>query len=963
MITKAVQDSHNITQYHAEQLYLYSYPLPYSDSVMTALPIHEVLPDIVNTLIESDQLILEAPPGAGKTTAVPLALLDQPWLQGQKIMLLEPRRIAAKTAAIRMADMLGEKVGETVGYRVRMDNKVSQKTRIEVVTEGVLTRMMQQDPSLEGVALIVFDEFHERSLDADLALALTLQSRSLFGDLRDQALKILVMSATLDGESVQGLIEQANDCTCPIIKSEGRAYPVDIHWFKPSGSNSGPNSGPSNTQLPYGQRLQQQVSELVLHALTHENGSLLVFLPGQKEIQGVHQSLNQALSHELNRNDNTIRITPFYGALSLEQQSLAIRPAASGERKIVLTTNIAETSLTIEGIRVVVDSGLVRVAEYDPKSSMSRLRTQRVSKASAQQRMGRAGRTEAGSCYRLWSEEQHYSLANFTEPEIEHADLTHLVLQLSHWGITDPNELDWLTSPKIATYNQAKQLLQQLNALDDTGTQLTAHGQSLMQLPMHPRLGHLIMTASRWAPSKTDATDSTVISATIQSACHLAALLSDRAPDTGSVYLKDKLAFIESPSSAPKVSQAAFRRIAELSKQFQQQAHAIQSVEKNQEPEQYHREEQSAVLENNKNAFKPSQATFDSLEGLLTAIAYPDRIAKVIGLDDAFQQQMVQQQGRQNSGQGYLCKLANGRQAVVPSQTPLTTNDFLAIAELGGQAGKSIDRVFMAAPLDIEELERAAPGLFQSKSHIHWDEKSDRLVAEQQYGIGQLKIRAKPLNNLDESAINQALMGYIRKKGLNVLAWTDELHNWRARIDLLRTHQIPPNTKETGQQKSQWPDLTDQALLDTLEDWLAPYLNDVKHIKQLQKLPLKTILEGLLPWPLPQELNTLAPERFRVPSGSNIRIDYRQTPPVLAVKLQEMFGQQDTPSIANGRIKLLVHLLSPAQRPLQITQDLAGFWQNSYQDVKKDMKGRYPKHPWPEDPLTAIATGKTKARM
>ncbi|GAA3917288.1 ATP-dependent helicase HrpB [Litoribacillus peritrichatus] len=857
---------------------------------MPALPIEAVIPDIKSTLMASHQLILEAPPGAGKTTLVPLALLGEPWLEDQKIILLEPRRIAARAAAERMAQLIGESVGETVGYRVRMDSKVSQKTQIEVVTEGILNRMLQDDPSLEGIGLIIFDEFHERSLDGDLGLALALQGRELFGELRTTPLKLLIMSATLDGANISELLSNEHQQPAPVIRSEGRAFPIDILYGQPY----------QHQNASYGDRITDRVAKTILQALEEQTGSLLVFLPGQGEIREVQKLISPTLSSQPG-----VIITPLFGSLSLSEQRKAIEPAQQNTRKVVLTTSIAETSLTIEGVRVVIDSGLSRLPEYDPKTAMTRLKTARVSKASAKQRAGRAGRTEPGVCYRLWSEDQQHALANYTAPEIEQADLTPLALQLLNWGIDNPAELSWLTPPASSPFQQALDLLVQLDAVEQNRRTLTQHGEVIAKLPVHPRLGHMIIKGNQFGHP--------------QLACQIAALLSERDPlsNDSDTDLSRRLELL-SGERAPSASQTyLIKRIDQLAKQFLRNLKSLKS------------ESQHQVPENNID-LSESEAT-----GILIALAYPDRIAKKLSADSQD------------------CKLSNGRQASLPHTSKHNT---FAIAQLGGALGTSKDRVYLSAPVSVEQLKFIEPSLFNEQVEVDWCTKENRLIAEKQWFIGKLKLATSQLNEIPTELKNKALLQLVQNKGLDILPWTPELKSWCQRIELLRASDLSDNNKTL------WPDMSEAGLMLTMENWLMPFLDGISHINHFKKLNLKDILTNRLPWPLPQHLDELAPERIKVPSGSSIRIDYTQNPPVLAVKLQEMFGQTTTPSIAKGRIKLLVHLLSPAQRPLQVTQDLEGFWQSSYELVKKDMKGRYPKHHWPDNPLEAEATARTKPR-
>ncbi len=857
------------------------------------LPIYDVLPALCEALLTRDEAVLEAPPGAGKTTCAPLAMLEQGWLSGQKILMLEPRRLAARAAAERMAELLGEPVGQRVGYRVRLDTCVSDQTRIEVVTEGILTRMLQSDPSLEGIGLLIFDEFHERSLDADLGLALTLQGRELFGDLREQPLKLLVMSATLDGTQISELLGGEDQGSAPVISSEGRMHPVSVHYGAP---------------YQYGERIADRVVSTVQQAVADETGSLLVFLPGQGEIRQVHQRL-QAIFGE--RDD--LLLTPLFGDLKLNEQRRAIAPAPEGKRKIVLATSIAETSLTIDGVRVVIDCGLSRLPAFDPNTGMTRLHTQRLSKASATQRMGRAGRLEPGSCYRLWSQSQQDELRSFTPPEIQQADLAPLVLQLLRWGVNDPTELRWLDAPAQAPYQQALDLLVGLKAVEESSPkrfQLTPHGEAMAALPTHPRLAHMTLMGQQYGLGNL--------------ACDMAALLAERdLIYQGPADLQLRLQLLHGERQADRGQKGLIQRIKQQAKQFQR-------------------------LLNNKSRGKEVESPVDNptagcWPGFLLACAYPDRIAH------------TRSNGRREGGQDY--KLSNGRSASFTNVDGLQKSPWLVVAELGGRKDQATDRIFMAASLDESLFETVMTEWIEARTLVEWDKQTDKLVAEQQRCIGALVIDRKPLDNISGEEKLQALLALVRKRGLSIFKWTPELQQWCARIELLRGVD-----QESGKD-SEWPDMSEQGLLDSLEEWLSPYIDKVTQLSHFAGLDLKSMLANRLPWPLPQTLDEQAPLRLPVPSGSNISIDYTQNPPVLAVKLQEMFGCQQTPTIANGRIKLLVHLLSPARRPIQVTQDLEGFWQGSYTDVKKDMKGRYPKHPWPDNPLEAIATAKTKKRM
>lgn len=836
------------------------------------LPIDAVLPELQQALSQHHQVILEAPPGAGKTTRVPLALLGAAWLTGKKILMLEPRRIAARSAAYRMAALLNQGVGHSVGYRMRLENKTSQHTRIEVITEGVLTRMLQHDPSLDGVGLVIFDEFHERSLDADLALSLCLKGRELFRE-PDDPLKLLVMSATLDAQALNKVLANA-----PIVRSLGRSYPVDMHY----GQATKPN-----------ERIVERLLDTLRHALQqHPNSSILAFLPGQGEIQRSHEALHEWLMQQGMRD---VHIHPMYGNLSLNEQQHAIAPVADGQRKVVLATNIAETSLTIEGIDVVVDSGLVREARFDPNTGMTGLHTSRISQASSTQRAGRAGRLAAGHCYRLWTEHQQSQLAAHSTPEILRADLTPLALQLLQWGVDDPQELQWLDAPPTGLWQQALSLLSDLKAIEqkNTGYVLTAHGQALASLPLHPRLAHLLICGARIRQLPT--------------AAHLAALLSERNPlSRHSPDMHYALEVLAGKQSCPKPQQGWLQRTRQLAQQFIQQVKKL--------PNTQHKV--GLLIPN------------EQLHGYLLACAYPDRIAR-----------------RRHSG-GY--QLANGRSANFAENHALNKQTWLAVAEVSSMAGNKSDTIRTATALNENLFKQALAGLCQQHQVVQWDKQG--FTAEQQQKIGALILQRQPLTQVSTELKNRTLLDFIRKQDLECLPWQAKHQQWCARVKLLRETQ-------TGQN---WPNVSKPYLLNTLEEWLTPYVDDITTLQGLKKLDLSSILNNLLSWEQQQQLAQLAPTHLSVPSGHEIAIDYNHNPPVLAVKLQEMFGCEQTPSIARGQVALMVHLLSPAGRPLQITQDLAGFWRSSYHEVKKDMKGRYPKHPWPDDPLQAVATRKTK---
>ena len=858
------------------------------------LPIEDCLPQLKQGLSEGDEVVLEAPPGAGKTTLVPLALVDEPWLAGRKILMLEPRRIATRTAAYRMASLLNETPGQTVGYRMRLESKVSPQTRIEVITEGILTRMLQRDPVLAEVGLVIFDEFHERSLDSDLALALCLQGRALFGDEAGSGpgngsgsgpgsskgqLKILVMSATLDSGQVAALLGDAR-----IVKSEGRAYPVDIIYGRARQSDERPVERVAAT-------IQQALQD-------NPQSSVLAFLPGQGEIQRCRNALQDWL---IERKIKGVHLRPLFGNLSIEDQQQAIAALSGNEaddQKVVLATNIAETSLTIDGVDVVVDSGLERVARFDPGTGMTGLHTMRISKSSSEQRAGRAGRLRPGKCYRLWSAEQQQQLAAQGSAEILTADLAPLALQLLQWGVDDPQELLWLDPPPRGPWQQAVELLMSLGALEKRGnTRVLSHqGEAMSTLPVHPRLAHMLLYGAALGHART--------------AALLASLLSERNPFRDEVDISQRLEMLAGETACPRPQQGWLARTRKLAAQFEQQLKKIRLPAG----------DISYLL-------PPDQVT-----ACLLAQAYPDRIAR-----------------RRHSG-GY--QLANGRSAGFVGSCALSKHRWLAVAEVSSSVGKSSDVIRAAVALDEGLFASALQSLLAEQTIAEWDRKAGRFVAEQQQRIGALVLQRKSLGEVPEEAKRYALIEYLEAEQLKPLPWSSAQRLWCARVNLLRS--VDPHHA--------WPDLSEEGLLANLDEWLGPYLGPVRLLQDFAKLELGSILDARLSWDQKQRLARLAPSHFKVPSGSAIKIDYSASPPVLAVKLQEMFGCEQTPTVAEGKVALLVHLLSPAGRPLQITQDLAGFWRSSYHEVKKEMKGRYPKHPWPDDPLVAPATRHTRKR-
>ena len=830
----------------------------------TLLPIDPLLPEIQRQLNDHTRLVIQAAPGAGKTTRVPPALLDATWLGQQRILMLEPRRLAARAAARRMAQERGEAVGGAIGYRTRLDTQVSTQTRIEVVTEGVLTRMLQQDPSLDGVGAVLFDEFHERSLQADLGLALCLETQ---GVLRED-LRLLVMSATLDG------IPIAEHLDAPVLRSEGRSYPVTVQY------------------LPDGERADrtpiEAVVRAVLRALREEAGDVLVFLPGTGEIHRVLEGLQGA------RLESSIRLCPLYGNLDAAAQDAAIQPSPPGQRKVVLATSIAETSLTIEGVRVVVDAGRMRVPRFDPGSGMTRLVTQRVSRAASEQRCGRAGRTAPGVCYRLWDEQVQAGLPAQTAPEILAADLAPLALELARWGAREPAELIWLDAPPAGAYGRAMELLQGLEALDGQG-RITAHGRRMAQLPLHPRLAHMVLRGQERGLGGL--------------ACGLAALLSEKdilrsAPGQREVDLQRRVELLHAAGKTDaRLESGACQRVQQVARQLQRSVGVAPHA-------------------------GSAQAT-----GLLVALAYPDRIA----------------QGR--GGETGRYRMSGGNGAFLEATDSLWGEDYLAIAALDGDRREA--RVFLAAAVTREALLDGFAGHVRDSAQVQWDARAQRVTARRQRRLGELVLEDAPLETPDPDAVAQALLEAVRLRGIAALPWTEAARQLQARLAFVRSVEA----------EGDWPDLSDAALLQDLERWLLPYLSGLHRWDQLQRLDLPALLEARLNWEQRQRLDAWAPTHISVPSGSRIRVDYAVGEiPVLAVRLQEMFGCTDTPRLAGGRVPVLLHLLSPARRPVQVTRDLGSFWDNAYVEVKKDLKGRYPKHAWPEDPRAAQALRGTRPR-
>ena len=822
-----------------------------ADALPPNLPIRAALPALLAALAQAPNAVLQAPPGAGKTTGVPLALLRQSWLGGAKIVMLEPRRLAARAAARRMADLLGEAVGETVGYRVRLETRVSRRTRIEVVTDGVFTRMIQDDPSLDGISAVLFDEFHERRLETDLGLALCLDAQS---GLRPE-LRLIAMSATLDAGPVAALMGGA-----AMITSEGRAFPVEIRHLP----------------APAPDRLADAVVDAIDLAL-EEPGGLLVFLPGGGEIRRVQRRL------ETRRLPPQIDLLPLYGDLDPGAQDRALAPSPPGRRKIVLATSIAETSLTIDGVRQVIDAGLARGARYDPRTGMVRLETGRVSQAAATQRAGRAGRTEPGIAWRLWPEAQHRALAVRPEPEIVLADLAPLALELAQWGLADAGALRLLDPPNPAAFATARRLLTDLGAFDGDG-RLTGHGRRMAELSLSPRLAHMVLTAAGQGAG--------VLAAAI------AAALSERDIAGRDADLRARLELIERPAGND-----AARRAREIARRLARQIDVPWSP------------------------VDPAGA------GAVLALAYPDRIAK----------------RRAESGR---FRLSGGQGAFLPERDPLAGADFLAVADLDGQAPDA--RIWLAAPLGQAELELALGDRIRTDEEVVFEPATRSVQARRRRRLGALVLGDAPLPKPQPAAVAAALIDGVRQVGLGTLPWTEAAQSFRQRVAFLARIE-----GDAGG----WPRLDDTALLDGLADWLAPALDGKRSLGDLAGLDLLALLRGRLDWNRLQALDQRAPTHVTVPSGSRIAVDYgTDDTPVLAVKLQEMFGLAQTPTIADGRVRLKLHLLSPARRPIQVTSDLGGFWAGSYKAVRADLRGRYPRHPWPENPLEAPPTARAKPR-
>ncbi|WP_315724203.1 MULTISPECIES: ATP-dependent helicase HrpB [unclassified Bradyrhizobium] len=816
----------------------------------TPLPIDAVLDELSGTLERRNTAVLVAPPGAGKTTRVPLALRDAPWVGDNKIIVLEPRRIAARASAERMAKSLGERAGDTVGYRVRFGSKVSRATRIEVVTEGIFTRQILDDPELTGVAAVLFDEFHERSLDADLGLAL---ARDAQQGLRED-LRILVMSATLDGARIAKLLGDA-----PVVESEGRAYPVETRYVgrKPDAP------------------VERQMAETIAAALRADAGSVLAFLPGAAEIRRTQTMLAERV------HDAAIEIVPLFGALDAAVQDRAISPAPKGHRKVVLATSIAETSLTIEGVRIVVDSGLARVPRYEPDIGLTRLETVRASRAAVDQRRGRAGRTEPGVCYRLWDEPQTASLAAYTQPEILSADLSSLVLDLAQWGVSDPSTLSFLDPPPLPAWKEARDLLSELGALDADG-RLTDEGRRLRALALPPRLARMIVDAADCGAAA--------------QAADIAAILTERGLGGDSVDLEVRLDQFRRDRS-PRAQSAR-----DLARRWAQQVGSASSA----------------------------QWDGELTTGLMLAFAFPDRVAR-------------------NRGNGSFV-LANGRGAAVEPTSSLARVPYIAVGELTGTAASG--RILLAAPLAIEDIERHFAAHIEAKDEVSFDKEAMALRARRKRKLHAITMADAPVALTPSEETARIFAEAVCTAGLDRLPWSKAAKQWRDRVTFLR--------KAEG---DSWPDLSDAGLAARREDWLVPLLADKTALKEVSPGDVSDAVMALLPWDLRARLDKEAPTHFEAPTGTMLAIDYEaEQGPTIAVRLQELFGLNVHPSIARGAVPLVLELLSPAQRPVQVTRDLPGFWRGSYAAVRTDLRGRYPRHPWPEDPANALPTRRAKPR-
>jgi len=843
---------------------------------MQTLPITQVIPEIKEKLKNNQRVILQAPPGAGKTTALPLALLDEPWLKGKKIIMLEPRRLAVRASASRMAELLGEKVGQRVGYQIKMDSVQSKETQILIVTEGILTRKLQHDPSLEDIALIIFDEFHERSIHADLSLALALESQAV---LRED-LKLLIMSATLNTSAISELLDHA-----PIVQSQGRAFPVERFYLDPT------------TPLPTKKELPFYVHKRLIKLLEMEEGNILVFLSGVREIKTVEKLLNESKL-------TNVDISTLYGNLSKEAQDRAIKAPTKGKRKVVLSTNIAQTSLTIEGIKIVVDSGIQNVSVFSPLSGMNKLERQFISQDSAIQRAGRAGRLSAGKAYHLWHKSK--ILLKHDVPEILLADLTQLVLDLALWGNDEIDNFTWMDTPPASAIGHAKKLLQQLGALESEALApniaklkpsvpkiaITEHGKAMSRFGLHPRLSHMMLKGKELGASY----ESSLLCAVLTEKD----FISNRSSD-----IKERITILHELNSNQKIHQQI---------NIKQARYMLKTAKKL---------VGSVLTKQNINT---------QLLGVLLALAYPDRVAQL----------------RHNNKGVYL--LSNGKGANLHHEDELFNSKFLVVADLDGKTTNAT--IYKAIELTLAQIEEYLSELIERQNIVSWNAEQERVEVRLVEKLGSIVLKEMQTNKASQEEVTEVLIEELEELGLDVLNWSKEALSLRERVNFVNHHGY------------EFPNFSEAYLLENMDEWLAPYIMGINSLRGLKGLDLHNILLGQLNYEQTQELNILAPAKLKVASGSNITLDYSNpAQPILAVRLQEMFGTQSTPTILNNKMKLMIHLLSPASKPMQITQDLESFWANTYSEVKKELRGKYKKHYWPDDPLTAVATSKTKKNM
>ncbi|MBI5453430.1 MAG: ATP-dependent helicase HrpB [Deltaproteobacteria bacterium] len=831
----------------------------------TGLPIEDTIPEVRRALDGFGSDVLEAPPGAGKTTIVPLALLGERWVSGRRIVMLEPRRLAARAAASRMSALLGEDVGATVGYRTRLDSRIGPNTKIEVVTEGILTRFLQGDPSLEGIAAIIFDEFHERSIHADLGLALTLEARSVFRE----DLRVLVMSATIDTAGISSLLGDA-----PVVSCSGRAFPVEVRYLPKA-------SRPERAGYLTGPEFISRVTGAVLSSLKEEEGSILVFLPGASEIKRTEAALKEKTLPP------GVDIMCLYGDLAREAQDEAIRPSPTGRRKVVLATSIAETSITIDGVRIVIDGGLKRTPRFSPGTGMERLETIRVTRDSSDQRKGRAGRTAPGLCLRLWTEDEDRTLKEKSTPEILEADLAPLALELSAWGVKDPLSLKWLDPPPPAAMSQAKEILLHLGAIDSVGG-ITPHGSAVSRLPLHPRLGHMVVKGAEMGEGAL--------------ACLLSALLMERDifKNERDTDIRQRLHCLTGDAQAPlQADRTVMERVKQSARRIEREL-----------------------------GIKKGRADIERT-GVLLALAYPDRV------------------GKRREGKEARFLLANGRGAFIRGVDALSMEEYIVAGSLDG--GDRESAVFLASPIKESEILELFADEMDVDESVSWDQGEKAVSTRRRLRYWNIVIKDEPLKGPDKTKVLAAFLEGV-KENASAMPWDRASEEFRARVAFLRRA-----AREAG-----LPDLSNDWLFDNLEKWLGKRAMGMTRLEELKKIDLSDCLISLFSWEDKKKLDELAPASIKVPSGSVIRIDYSGERPVLAVKLQEMFGCERTPAVLRGKVPLLIHLLSPAGRPLQVTDDLKGFWKTSYELVKKEMKGRYPKHHWPDDPVEAEPTRRVK---